>query len=33
VAAEVATRTFRRWGVVEDWSHDWRRVAEILTRG
>jgi hypothetical protein len=29
-AAEVATRTYRRWGVVEDWSHTWARLTESL---
>jgi hypothetical protein len=26
-AAEVATRTHRRWGVVEDWALEWHRVV------
>lgn len=29
-AAEVATRTQRRWGVVEDWSYRWQRVVTRL---
>ncbi len=29
-AAEVATRTHRRWGVVEDWSHRWNLVVKRL---
>lgn len=27
IAAEVATRTYRRWGVVEDWTVDWHRLV------
>ena len=30
VSAEVATRTYRRWGVIEDWSHRWGRVTSAL---
>lgn len=30
VAAEVATRTHRRWGVVEEWSRDWVRLTQSL---
>jgi hypothetical protein len=30
VAAEVATRTYRRWGVVEDWAVQWHRTVERL---
>lgn len=29
-AAEVATRTHRRWGVVEDWSHQWQQTVTRL---
>lgn len=27
IAVEVATRTYRRWGVVEDWAVDWHRLV------
>lgn len=30
VAAEVATRTYRRWEVVEDWSHNWAGLIQHL---
>lgn len=30
VAAEVATRTYRRWGQVEDWSLSWATSTERL---
>lgn len=32
-AAEVATRSHRRWGVVEDWSLDWRDIVPRLSTG